>query len=50
MEDLSSFKVQVSDAWTVPLGETTMHFAPPPAGGPLLAFILKLLEGLLNAM
>ncbi|XP_074545966.1 glutathione hydrolase 5 proenzyme [Halichoeres trimaculatus] len=45
MEDLNSFKVQVLDAWTVPLGDTKMHFAPPPAGGPLLAFILKLLEG-----
>ncbi|XP_034565813.1 glutathione hydrolase 5 proenzyme [Notolabrus celidotus] len=45
MEDLESFKVRVEDAWTVPLGDTKMHFAPPPTGGPLLAFILKLLEG-----
>ncbi|CAJ1070523.1 glutathione hydrolase 5 proenzyme [Xyrichtys novacula] len=45
MEDLKSYKVRVQDAWTVPFGDTQMHFAPPPAGGALLAFILKVLEG-----
>ncbi|XP_071322634.1 glutathione hydrolase 5 proenzyme [Trachinotus anak] len=44
MEDLKSFKVRVEDAWTVPLGDTQMHIAPPPAGGALLAFILKLMK------
>ncbi|XP_053195939.1 glutathione hydrolase 5 proenzyme isoform X2 [Scomber japonicus] len=46
MEDLRSFKVRVEDAWTVPLGNITMHIPPPPAGGALLAFILKLMKGL----
>lgn len=46
MEDLASYKVRVEDAWTVPLGNAQMHIPPPPAGGALLAFILKLMEGL----
>ncbi|XP_070845848.1 glutathione hydrolase 5 proenzyme [Chaetodon trifascialis] len=45
MEDLRSFKVRVEDAWTVPLGDIQMHIAPPPAGGAMLAFILRLMEG-----
>lgn len=45
MEDLKNFQVRVEDAWTVPLGNTHMHIAPPPAGGALLAFILKLMKG-----
>ncbi|XP_041667015.1 glutathione hydrolase 5 proenzyme isoform X1 [Cheilinus undulatus] len=45
VEDLESFRVRVADAWTVPLGDAKLHIAPPPAGGALLAFILKLLEG-----
>uniref|UniRef100_UPI0037E95ADD glutathione hydrolase 5 proenzyme n=1 Tax=Semicossyphus pulcher TaxID=241346 RepID=UPI0037E95ADD len=45
MEDLASFNVRVDDAWTVPLGDTKMHIPPPPAGGALLAFILRLVEG-----
>ncbi|XP_023262219.1 glutathione hydrolase 5 proenzyme [Seriola lalandi dorsalis] len=44
MEDLKSFKVLEQDAWTVPLGNIQMHIAPPPAGGALLAFILKLMK------
>lgn len=43
MEDLQSFQVQVQDAWKVPLGHAQMFIAPPPAGGALLAFILKLM-------
>ncbi|XP_030292712.1 glutathione hydrolase 5 proenzyme [Sparus aurata] len=45
LEDLQSFKVQVVDAWKVPLGDTKMHIPPPPAGGALLAFILGLMKG-----
>ncbi|XP_078127731.1 glutathione hydrolase 5 proenzyme [Sander vitreus] len=44
-EDLKSFKVRVEDAWTVPVGNTQMHIPPPPAGGALLAFILRLMKG-----
>uniref|UniRef100_A0A8C2ZYX6 Gamma-glutamyltransferase 5 n=1 Tax=Cyclopterus lumpus TaxID=8103 RepID=A0A8C2ZYX6_CYCLU len=44
-EDLKSFQVRVEDAWTVPVGDTKMHFPPPPAGGPLLAFLLSLMKG-----
>ncbi|XP_054468211.1 glutathione hydrolase 5 proenzyme [Anoplopoma fimbria] len=44
-EDLKSFHVRVEDAWTVPLGDVKMHVPPPPAGGPLLAFILRLMKG-----
>lgn len=45
MEDLKSFKVRMMDAWKIPLGETNLHVAPPPAGGALLAFILRLMQG-----
>ncbi len=45
MGDLMSFNVRVENAWTVPLGNIQMHIAPPPAGGALLAFVLKLIEG-----
>lgn len=48
MEDLKNFKVRVTDAWKVPLGEADMHIAPPPAGGALVAFILKLMKGFKN--
>lgn len=48
MEDLKTFTVRVSDAWKVPLGEADMHIAPPPAGGALVAFILKLMKGFKN--
>lgn len=46
MEDLEKFKVRKMDTWKVPLGEADLHVAPPPAGGALLAFILKLMKGL----
>ena len=45
MEDLKSFEVQVQDAWTVPLGKTVMHIPPPPAGGAMLGFVLRLMKG-----
>ncbi|KAG7223987.1 hypothetical protein INR49_015244 [Caranx melampygus] len=44
MEDLRSYRVREDKAWTVPLGDTKMHIAPPPAGGALLAFILTLMK------
>lgn len=44
MEDLTSYKVREENALTVPLGDTQMHIAPPPAGGALLAFILRLMK------
>ncbi|KAM6902226.1 glutathione hydrolase 5 proenzyme [Xenentodon cancila] len=44
-EDLESFQVQVDSAWMIPLGDTQMYIPPPPAGGALLAFILKLMKG-----
>ncbi|KAL6096945.1 ggt5 [Pungitius sinensis] len=44
-EDLQSFQVRVEDAWTVPIGDAKMYVPPPPAGGPLLAFILRLMKG-----
>ncbi len=50
MEDLKSFKVRVEDAWSVPLGSVQMHIPPPPAGGALLAFILKLMKGFVNCV
>lgn len=45
MEDLKLFKVLVKDAWRVPLGNSQLYIPPPPAGGALLAFILKLMKG-----
>lgn len=47
MEDLKSFKVQVDNAMKVSLGDIQMHFPPPPAGGLLMAFILKIMEGII---
>ncbi|XP_068430173.1 glutathione hydrolase 5 proenzyme [Clinocottus analis] len=44
-EDLKSFQVRVEDAWTVPVGDAKLHIPPPPAGGPLLAFLLRLMKG-----
>uniref|UniRef100_A0A673MAN1 Glutathione hydrolase n=2 Tax=Sinocyclocheilus rhinocerous TaxID=307959 RepID=A0A673MAN1_9TELE len=45
LEDLSTFQVRVSEAWSVQLGDYMMHFPPPPAGGAILSFILKLMHG-----
>ena len=47
MEDLKSFQVQVDKALKVSLGDTQMHVPPPPAGGTLLAFILKIMKGII---
>ncbi|XP_053501316.1 glutathione hydrolase 5 proenzyme [Ictalurus furcatus] len=45
LEDLSSFKVRFDEALSVPLGDFTMHFPPPPFGGTLLSFILNVMQG-----
>lgn len=45
LDDLKGYKVRVEDALQVSLGDTLMHIPPPPAGGPLLAFILQLMRG-----
>ncbi|KAM9544598.1 gamma-glutamyltransferase 5a [Salvelinus alpinus] len=44
MKDLELFKVTVTDAWTIPLGEYQMHFPPPPSGGAILSFILNIMK------
>lgn len=48
MDDLRSFKVREVDAWKLSLGNTHMYIPPPPAGGALVAFILKLMTGFWN--
>ncbi|KAM9820478.1 glutathione hydrolase 5 proenzyme [Neosynchiropus ocellatus] len=45
MEDMESVRVKVTEAWTVSLRDAKLHLPPPPAGGALLAFILKVMEG-----
>ncbi|KAJ8379463.1 hypothetical protein SKAU_G00002410 [Synaphobranchus kaupii] len=45
LEDLKSYKVKVTDAWTVPLGDYTMYIPPPPAGGAIVGFILNVMKG-----
>ncbi|XP_040051386.2 gamma-glutamyltransferase 5a [Gasterosteus aculeatus] len=43
-QDLVSYRVRVTDAWVVPLGEYQMYIPPPPAGGVILSFVLNLLK------
>ncbi|TNN70681.1 Gamma-glutamyltransferase 5 [Liparis tanakae] len=45
VQDLASYRVTVTDAWVVPLGEYQMYIPPPPAGGVILSFILNLMKG-----
>uniref|UniRef100_A0A8C1QJ94 Uncharacterized protein n=1 Tax=Cyprinus carpio TaxID=7962 RepID=A0A8C1QJ94_CYPCA len=45
LDDLRTFQVRVSNACSVQLGDYKMHFPPPPAGGAILSFILKLMHG-----
>ncbi|XP_060751446.1 glutathione hydrolase 5 proenzyme [Tachysurus vachellii] len=45
LDDLKSFKETSSKAISVPLGDFTMHFPPPPSGGALLSFILSVMQG-----
>ncbi|KAF7694810.1 gamma-glutamyltransferase 5a isoform X2 [Silurus meridionalis] len=44
MDDLKSYKVTESDAWSVSLDKYRMFFPPPPAGGAILSFILNVME------
>ncbi|XP_036382052.1 glutathione hydrolase 5 proenzyme-like [Megalops cyprinoides] len=44
LEDLQSFKVKVTDAWNVSIGEYKMHFPSPPSGGVLIPFILNVMK------
>ncbi|XP_030593572.1 glutathione hydrolase 5 proenzyme-like isoform X2 [Archocentrus centrarchus] len=45
LQDLASYKVTVTDAWTVPLGEYQMYFPPPPSGGAILSLVLNIMKG-----
>ncbi|XP_040011096.1 gamma-glutamyltransferase 5a isoform X2 [Xiphias gladius] len=45
VQDLDLYKVTVTDAWTVSLGEYQMYIPPPPAGGILLSLILNIMKG-----
>ncbi|XP_069817276.1 glutathione hydrolase 5 proenzyme isoform X2 [Dendropsophus ebraccatus] len=45
LEDLENYKVQILSPLNVPLGNYKLYTAPPPAGGALLTFVLKILEG-----
>lgn len=46
LEDLRTYKAQVSSALNITLNNHTKVFAPgPPMGGAVLMFILKVLEG-----
>uniref|UniRef100_A0A1A7XQA0 Gamma-glutamyltransferase 5 n=1 Tax=Iconisemion striatum TaxID=60296 RepID=A0A1A7XQA0_9TELE len=45
LEDLASYNVTVTDAWTVPIGEYQMYIPPPPAGGAILSLILNIMTG-----
>ncbi|KAL3976167.1 solute carrier family 35, member E1 [Sarotherodon galilaeus] len=45
LEDLASYKVKVTEAWNISLGEYQMYFPPPPAGGAILSLILNIMKG-----
>ncbi|CAJ1068115.1 gamma-glutamyltransferase 5a [Xyrichtys novacula] len=45
MQDLAAYRVTVTDAWAVPLGEYQMYIPPPPAGGIILSLVLNILKG-----
>ncbi|KAM9841087.1 glutathione hydrolase 5 proenzyme [Aulostomus maculatus] len=45
MEDLKLVQVRLQEALTVTVGDSKLHIPPPPAGGLLLAFILKIMKG-----
>ncbi|XP_044052964.1 gamma-glutamyltransferase 5a isoform X2 [Siniperca chuatsi] len=44
-QDLAAYRVTVTDAWVVPLGEYKMYIPPPPAGGIILSLILNIMKG-----
>lgn len=45
MQDLAAYRVAVTDAWAVPLGEYQMYIPPPPAGGIVLSLVLNIMKG-----
>ncbi|XP_069352860.1 glutathione hydrolase 5 proenzyme isoform X5 [Eulemur rufifrons] len=45
LQDLAEFQPEVVDALQVPLGDYTLYSPPPPAGGAILGFVLKVLKG-----
>ncbi|XP_058492256.1 glutathione hydrolase 5 proenzyme-like isoform X2 [Solea solea] len=45
LQDLAAYRVTVTDAWAVPVGEYQMYIPPPPAGGVLLGFVVNVLKG-----
>ncbi|XP_037679468.1 glutathione hydrolase 5 proenzyme isoform X2 [Choloepus didactylus] len=45
LQDLAAFRPEVGGALEVPLGGYTLYSPPPPAGGPILSFILNVLKG-----
>lgn len=45
LQDLASYRVTVTDAWAVPLGEYQMYIPPPPAGGIILGLVLNIMKG-----
>ncbi|KAM7018199.1 gamma-glutamyltransferase 5a isoform 2-T2 [Tautogolabrus adspersus] len=45
MQDLAAYRVSVTDAWAVPLGEYQMYIPPPPAGGIILSLVLNIMKG-----
>ncbi|XP_022052608.2 gamma-glutamyltransferase 5a [Acanthochromis polyacanthus] len=45
LQDLASYRVTVTDAWAVPLGEYQMYIPPPPAGGIILSLVLNIMKG-----
>lgn len=45
VQDLASYRVTVTDAWAVPLGDYQMYIPPPPAGGVILSLVLNIMKG-----
>nr|XP_012604733.1 gamma-glutamyltransferase 5 isoform X1 [Microcebus murinus] len=45
LQDLAEFQPEVVDALQVTLGDYTLYSPPPPAGGALLSFVLRVLRG-----
>ncbi|XP_038139266.1 glutathione hydrolase 5 proenzyme-like [Cyprinodon tularosa] len=45
LEDLASYKVKVTDAWNIFIGDYQMYIPPPPSGGVLLGIVLNIMKG-----
>ncbi|XP_015250586.1 PREDICTED: gamma-glutamyltransferase 5-like [Cyprinodon variegatus] len=44
LEDLASYKVKVTDAWNISIGDYQMYIPPPPSGGVLLCLVLNIMK------